>query len=236
MISVVIPAFNEEKYIANCLNSLIHQKTGENFEVIVVDNNSTDNTIKVLQKFKDKLNLKVVSEKKKGRGAARSQGFKMAIGDIILGTEADAAVPSGWIEELSDKLKDKSIAAVTGPCKFEDCSWFIKIIMNQCQPAGMVLFRVFFGYYWLSGFNFAVRKSAYLKSGGFNPELNTYDDIELGEKIKRFGKVIFKRNTPVTVSGRRFKKGLFEGLYSYFKPFIKYSLFHNKSVYLDDPR
>jgi len=53
---------------------------------------------------------------------------------------------------------------------------------------------------------------------------------------KRFGKVVFIRNTPVIVSGRRFKKGLFEGLSSYFKPFIEYSLFHKKSVYLDDPR
>src|SRR3989338_2289405 len=187
MISVVIPAYNEEKYISNCLDSIVRQESAQNLEVIVVDNNSTDNTLKVIQKFRDKLN-------------------------------------------------HKNVVAVTGPCKFEDCSLLIKIIMNQFQPFGMVLYRVLFGYYWLSGFNFAIKKSAYLKSGGFNPELNTFDDIELGEKIKRFGKVVFIRNTPVIVSGRRFKKGLFEGLSSYFKPFIEYSLFHKKSVSLDDPR
>lgn len=236
MISVVIPAFNEEKYISNCLDSIIHQETSQNLEVIVVDNNSTDNTIKVLQKFKDKLNLKIVIEKKKGRGAARNHGFHTATGDIILGTEADTKVPPTWVEELANKLNDKNVVAVTGPCKFEDCSLLVKIIMNQFQPFGMVLYRVLFGYYWLSGFNFAIRKSAYLKSGGFNPELNTYDDVELGKIIKGFGKVIFIRNTPVIVSGRRFQKGLFEGLYSYLKPFIEYSLFHNKSIYLDDPR
>jgi len=201
-----------------------------------VDNNSTDNTLKVIQKFRDRLNLKIVIEKKKGRGAARNQGFQAAKGDIVLGTEADTIVPPDWVEELPNKLKDKNVIAVTRPCKFEDCSLLIKIIMNQFQPLGMVLYRVLFGYYWLSGFNFAIKKSAYVKSGGFNPELNTFDDIELGEKIKRFGKVVFIRNTPVIVSGRRFKKGLFEGLSSYFKPFIEYSLFHKKSVSLDDPR
>ena len=236
MISVVIPAFNEEKYISNCLDSIVRQESAQNLEVIVVDNNSTDNTLKVIQKFRDRLNLKIVIEKKKGRGAARSRGFQTAKGDIILGTEADTIVPPDWIEELSSKLIDKNVVAVTGPCKFEDCSLLIKIIMNQFQPFGMVLYRVLFGYYWLSGFNFAIKKSAYVKSGGFNPELNTFDDIELGEKIKRFGKVVFIRNTPVIVSGRRFKKGLFEGLSSYFKPFIEYSLFHKKSVSLDDPR
>ncbi|MBI2617551.1 glycosyltransferase [Candidatus Gottesmanbacteria bacterium] len=236
MISVVIPAFNEEKYISNCLESIAHQETSQKLEVIVVDNNSTDNTIQVVQKFKDKLNLKVVIEKKKGRGAARNQGFQKASGDIIFGTEADTTMPPTWVEELANKFNDNNVVAVTGTCKFEDCSLFAKIIMNQFQPFGMILHRVLFGYYWLSGFNFAIRKSVYVKSGGFNSELNTYDDIELGEKVKKFGKVIFIRNTPVIVSGRRFKKGLFQGLYSYFKPFIEYSLIHNKSVYLDDPR
>ena len=236
MISVVIPAYNEEKYISNCLDSIVRQESAQNLEVIVVDNNSTDNTLKVIQKFRDRLNLKIVIEKKKGRGAARNRGFHTAAGDIILSTEADTRVPPDWVEELSSKLIDKNVVAVTGPCKFEDCFLSVKIIMNQFQPFGMVLYRVLFGYYWLSGFNFAIKKSAYLKSGGFNPELNTFDDIELGEKIKRFGKVVFIRNTPVIVSGRRFKKGLFKGLSSYFKPFIEYSLFHKKSVSLDDPR
>lgn len=236
MISVVIPAFNEERSIADCLESLICQNTNRKFEVIVVDNNSTDNTVKVLQKYKDKLNLKIVSEEKKGRGVARSAGFKIAKGEIFLGTEADTIVPATWIDELSGQFEDKKIIAVTGTCRFGDCSLIAKISMNILQPYGMILYKFIFGYYWLSGFNFAIRKSTYIKSGGFNPELNTYDDVELGMKVNKIGYIKFIKNFPVLVSGRRFKSGLIRGLYSYFKPFIEYSLFNKKSVYLDDPR
>lgn len=235
-ISVVIPAFNEEKFISICLDSLVHQKTGKKFEVIIVDNNSTDETGKIAEKYRKKLNLKVISEKIKGRGAARSAGFKIAKGEIILGTEADTIVPANWIDELSDQFTDKKIIAVTGTCRFGDCSFIAKIFMNILQPSGMFLFKIIFGYYWLSGFNFAIKGSAYIKSGGFNPELNTHDDVELGMKVNTIGYVKFINNLPVLVSGRRFKNGLFRGLYSYIRPFIEYFLFNKKSIYLDDIR
>lgn len=236
MLSVVIPVYNEERYIADCLESLVRQRTKQKFEVIVVDNNSTDNTVQIVQKYKNKLDLKIVSERKKGRGVARNTGFKSAKGDIILGTEADAIVPDTWIDKISGKFIDNEIIAVTGTCEFYNCMLIIKMFMNKFQPFGMSLYKRIFGYYWLSGFNFAIRSTAYIQSGGFDPELNTYDDIEIGKKVDSIGAVRFINNYPVLVSGRRFKRGLFRGLYSYFKPFIEYSIFHKKSIYLDDQR
>lgn len=75
MLSVVIPAYNEEELIGNCLNALVAQKTTEEFEVIVVDNNSRDKTAEIAEKYKSKLNLKILLQKEKGRGAARQKGF-----------------------------------------------------------------------------------------------------------------------------------------------------------------
>lgn len=94
MISVVIPAFNEEAYIKQCLTSLVNQQTTEAYEVIVVDNNSTDSTIQIVQKFNQLLNLKIIHEKVKGRGSARKRAFYETSGKIILSTDADAIVPA----------------------------------------------------------------------------------------------------------------------------------------------
>jgi len=84
IISVIIPAANEEKTLPFCLASLKKQ-TFSNFEVIVIDNNSTDKTAAVAQKF----GAKVVSEKKQGIIYARERGFQEAKGEIIARTDAD---------------------------------------------------------------------------------------------------------------------------------------------------
>ena len=66
-VTIVIPAFNEEKYLASCLDSLVNQKTNLKYEVIVVDNNSTDRTAKIASSFKNRMNIRVIFEKKQGR-------------------------------------------------------------------------------------------------------------------------------------------------------------------------
>ena len=67
LISVVIPAYNEGKYISSCLEALVKQKTTRRFEVIVVSNNSSDDTIKISNKFTEKLQLKIILAKHQGR-------------------------------------------------------------------------------------------------------------------------------------------------------------------------
>lgn len=235
-ISIVIPAHNEEKLISRCLDSLVNQQTTQDFEVIVVDNNSTDKTKEITEKYKHKLNLRILFENQKGRGRARWRGFKAAQGDVILSTDADAIVPPNWIEGITCCFKEKNIIAVTGSCRINDCSWFVNISFNFFQPTAMILYRVFFGHFWLSGFNFAIRKSAYVKSGGFNPELNTLEDIELSFKVKKIGRIKFVSNLPVIMSGRRFKNGMIMGIISYIITFIQYFLFDRREIDLEDIR
>lgn len=236
MFSVVIPAYNEEKTISKCLAALVAQKTSQKFEVIVVDNNSTDKTKKVAQNYKNKLDLHVILEKKKGRGAARYRGFKTAKGEIILSTDADTTVPPNWIEKITQPFADKSIVAVTSPFRINDCSLVINTFFNLFQPSLMFFYRLVSGHFWLSGFNFAIRKSAYEKSGGFNPALDVQEDIDLSFKVAKLGKIIFLNNLPVVCSGRRFKNKPFQESMIYIKTFIDYFLFKKKDVFLSDIR
>ena len=247
MISVVIPAYNEENNITACLNSLVKQKTKKKFEVIVVDNASTDNTVSVVKKFNKKLNLIVVSEKYKGRGAARAKGFSVASGDIILSTDSDTVVPSNWVDYLSTKLellaeetkKKKTrqrVVGLTGPCKVNDSSPFKNTVLSIGQPISMHIYRLIMGHYFFSGFNFAITKKAYFQAGGFGKKISGCEDLDLAFKVNKIGKIHFVNNLPVTFSGRRFEEGLIKGLLDYVKSCFNYFVLKKSDSKLSDVR
>lgn len=235
-VSVVIPAFNEEKYIENTLFSLIksEQKTDINYEVILVDNNSTDKTLERALKFSSGMDLKIIHEKKQGRGAARARGFEQAKGEVILSADADTIFYKGWIEELASQIKGE-VVAVTSSCKVTDLSFAANTLINFIQPKAMVLYKLIFGHFWLSGFSFGILKSVYQAAGGFDVNLPAQEDIDLGFRVAKLGKIKFI-NKPVVFSARRFKQGLLVGIYEYLKTFLEVVFLKQKNVYLDNPR
>lgn len=235
-VSVVIPAYNEEKYIENSLFSLLEseQKTDINYEVVLVDNNSTDQTVKIAQKFAKGMNLRIIKESRQGRGIARARGFKEARGDVILSADADTVFYQGWIDTLTNALK-AGVAASTTSCRIIDCSPLTNVLFNFTQPKMAFLYRLFIGHYWLCGFSFGITKSVYEKSKGFDTKLQAQEDIDLTFRVAKLGKIIFI-NKPVIFSGRRFKDGLFTGLYEYIQTFIEAFILKKKNVYLDNPR
>jgi len=104
-VSVIIPVYNGKKTLKQCLDSVLNQKY-ENYEVIVVDNNSTDNTKKIIKEFEKKnKKIKYLFEGKKGRGSARNTGEKKAKGEIILMTDSDCIVPKNWIKEMIESIE-----------------------------------------------------------------------------------------------------------------------------------
>lgn len=232
-ISVVIPAFNEEKYIEVSLESFVNQNI-KDFELILIDNNSTDNTVKIAERFKNVLNLKIINEKKQGRGAARARGFNEAKGDIILSADADTIVYPDWIETLTGELKG-DVVATTTPAKITDCSALKNMMFNFLQPQILIIYRIFSGHFWVNAYSFAILKSAYLETGGFNPNLQAQEDVDLSFKIAKIGKVKLIRN-PVIFSGRRFKDGVISGFFEYFRTFMDAFVFKKKYVFLDNPR
>lgn len=236
MYSVVVPAYNEEKLIDKCLASLTRQETHEKFEVILVDNNSTDRTVEVAKKFKDRLDLKIAKQEIKGRGPARAKGFEEARGEIIFSLDADTNVPPNWIAHLSEALKKSKGVAVAGPCRVEDCPRHINLLFNFSQPLMMRAYRLFVGHYWLNGFNSAIYKDAYDKSGGFDVDLNAQEDVELSFRVSRIGKIVYLPDIPVIFSGRRFRNGFFRGLVPYLRSYFGIFFLKNKETILSDER
>ena len=112
-ISVVVPAYNEEKYITRCLVSLTSQEIMPD-EIIVVDNNCTDHTIDIAEKF----NVRIVREKKQGMTYARNAGFDNAKFEIIARTDADTQPPNDWILRIKKGFEDKNLGALSGPAYY----------------------------------------------------------------------------------------------------------------------
>src|SRR5437763_970821 len=103
-ISVVIPVYNEEKYLHDCLTALQHQ-TRKADEIIVVNNNSTDSSAQIAEK----LGARVVNESKQGMIFARNRGFNEATGDVIARCDADTRVPPDWLEKIEHHFQNENI-------------------------------------------------------------------------------------------------------------------------------
>ncbi|CAN5168612.1 glycosyltransferase family A protein [soil metagenome] len=235
-VSVVIPAYNEEEYIGPCLESLVWQNTEEPFEVLVIDNNSSDKTAAIAKSFKDRLHIRVINEPVQGRGMARYRGFEEAKGDIIFSSDADTILPQDWIERFIEYFQDKEVVAVTSLCNIDEPSPIDKAVFKLFQRVANEGHRIMLGHYWLAGFSYAIRRDIYIKAGKIDKSLNALDDVELGRRVKKFGKIKFVRDLPVLSSNRRFKKGMASGLFEYVMPFIQVTVLKKNKFSMDNDR
>jgi len=103
-ISIIIPAYNEEKRINKVIDSLLGQ-TYKNIEIIIVDDGSTDNTVKIINNYKDK-RLKVFSKENGGQGKARNFGINVCTGDYLMFVDADDYVDKNIVKKLYECLKE----------------------------------------------------------------------------------------------------------------------------------
>ncbi len=114
LLTIIIAAWNEEVNILRCLYSLSKNKTSYPFDIIVVNNNSTDRTQETL----DRLHIKSLFELKQGCGPARQQGQEKAKGKYILLADADCIYPPDWIELMASKLITDGTVCVYGRYSF----------------------------------------------------------------------------------------------------------------------
>lgn len=233
-LSIVVPAYNEEQCIAACIRSLAAQEIDQSYEVILIDNNCTDGTMAVASAAAGQLDLRIVSEPRQGRGAARHTGFNLARGQVVFSADADTTYPTGWLRSLMDELADPEVVAVTGTARIDDLSGWRNAVFNLAQPVAMWCYRLLLGHHCLSGFNFAIRSDVYRASGGFDPALNAEEDADLSRRVARLGKIRFVL-VPVTFSGRRFRRGLVRGLLAYVALFGQYRA-QRTSAHLSDVR
>ena len=108
-VSIVIPCYNVDKYIEECLNSVLNQ-TYSNLEVVVIDDGSNDGTRRILEEYQNRYrNIKLLIQKNKGSGSARNAGVRVCSGDYLLFVDADDYIQNDTIETLVNAVSGKEI-------------------------------------------------------------------------------------------------------------------------------
>jgi glycosyltransferase involved in cell wall biosynthesis len=207
-IAVIVCAYNERRLLPACLHSLRAQ-TRPPDEIIVVDNASTDGTAAVAR---DVLGVKIITEPKKGLVVAREAGRRATRCDVLAYVDADCRAPITWLERVEARFgSDAAPVAVTGPYRFYDWdrtgSALIRLYDLFVAPATHALVHRIFGMgAILYGGNFAVRRGALERIGGFDTAIEFHgEDTNLGRRLTPLGPVALCRDCWVWTSARRYR-------------------------------
>lgn len=214
-ISVVIPVYNEEKYIEQCL-SCIFKQSKKPYEIIVVDNNSTDQSANIIKKYP----VIYIFEKKQGIIHARNAGFNMAKGDIIARTDADTLLPLNWIEKIEQHFFDVKTNALSGGFIFYDAYSKNKIYSTVYEK----LMHMFIKHNIFLGPNMILRKTLWEKVKNYIclDDKKVHEDLDLSIHLTSIGEeIIFDPSLTVQISSRRIKSDPASFFIEYFFRAIK---------------
>jgi cellulose synthase/poly-beta-1,6-N-acetylglucosamine synthase-like glycosyltransferase len=211
-ISFVVPAYNEQALLTRSLTAIrdeitrAGQKLGEDAEIIVVNNASTDNTREVAEAIPG---VTVVDEPRKGLVQARWCGFEHSAGDLIANIDADTVIPPGWLTEVMRQFdKSPKMVAISGPYTYYGVPRRVNVVVStyyRFAYAAYFLNRFVFDVgSMIQGGNFVVKRSAMLKLGQPNLRFSFYgEDTDMARRLSKVGGVKFTFRLPAESSGRR---------------------------------
>jgi len=207
-VSIIIPSLNEERNIRRCLESLAAQDYPGDFEIIVIDNASSDRTAAVAA---TRPGVRVVAEPAKGLTRARQRGYVESTGEFVAYIDADTRMPPGWFEHAERTFAAHPDAvSLSGPAKYWDASPWQQLILTCAWWLSAPLAYRLVGY-MVYGAHFVVRRSALDAIGGFDHRVDFYgEDTDLARRLHPLGKVLFHMRFVILSSARRFKtEGMF---------------------------
>ena len=176
MISVVVCTYNRSGLLAKCLKSLIDQSLSKKlYEVIVADNNSTDDTVEIVQQLAlSEPSIGICNEVLRGANHARNAGARKARGEYLAFIDDDAVAYPDWLEKMHCFIsKRPEVAAFGGPYEAYSSAlippWFPPgygslSLGDEERP-------IVSGREWITGTNLVVKKDAFFRVGGFHPQL-----------------------------------------------------------------
>lgn len=207
MISIVIPVLNEEKLLSDCLRSLGNQDFTGEYEVVVVDNGSTDGSVRIAGGFGARV-LFCPSQRDVVR--ARDYGARAAYGDIVVQADADTIYPRDWLTRIAKHISAHPEAvAVAGTFVYSGRpSLFARVELCSRQVINFFTVRVFGRPYIISGANFAFLKKAFSHVDGYDKKTYSADQYGISTRLSKAGKIIYDRKLSVATSPRRLEKPL----------------------------
>jgi glycosyltransferase involved in cell wall biosynthesis len=192
-LSVIIPAYNEQNLISDCLDSVLNQTADpDSYEIVVIDNNSTDRTA-VIARNKG---VRVEKEPQKGYVHAIQKGVDVSEGEILAFMDADCRAPANWVLKILRNFEETpEIVALGGKLNFFD----VHPILNQTMKSILFFANV------LPGNNMAIRREALVRIGGIDTKVNLSVDFWMSLKLKQAGRIKIDKSLIMLTSGRRFE-------------------------------
>lgn len=225
MISFIIPCYNEEKNIKDCIRSIRKIVWYIPYEIIVVDNNCTDKTAEIAESE----GAFVIKETRKGVVFARQAGYEFAKGILIANIDADSKITDGWIWEALSRISNDETVAVTGPLEYEGAGFGLRILTKFYYLLAK-LSNDHIGVF-LQGGNAMIKKSALDKVGGYDTSIAFYgEDTMTAKRIQHLGKIVFNMYMVTTTSPRRLEEqGIIKTTWLYLTNYFSVT-FRNKAT------
>lgn len=216
LISIIIPTFQEEKYIGSILAKLRRLKP--QVEIIVVDGGSSDNTVQIAKRFTDK----VFQIHERGISAAKNYGAKKADSNVLVFLDADAHPDADFISKVLKTLNHSGIVAATCnimPIQGKSSEYVFSRLYNL-----MIRFVCGFKPHSQGKF-FAVKRAPFSSVNGFDDALPCLEDHDLAFRLSKLGKVVFISDLTVYEFPRRFRRvGLFRVVSTWFIDYVSFIL------------
>lgn len=194
-ISVIVPAYNEEKVIANCVDSILASDYS-NFEIVLVDDGSIDNTLKIMKQYEKRANVTVISKANGGKASALNMGIATARGEIVFCIDGDTFFKKDTIQQAINGFTSSKVAAVCGhdsPINLNN--WQLKLINLQSHVGTGFVRRALSLINALpivTGNIGAFRKDVFDEIGGFRDKF-IGEDLELTFRLHKAGyQVVFQ--------------------------------------------
>lgn len=221
--SVVVPAYNEEAFLADTLRSLRHQDYRGSYEIVVVDNNSTDATAEIARSF----GVRVVSETEPGVCQARQRGLTEAQGEIVISVDADTLYPPGWLSRIDAAFRSRGgVVGVGGPCRYRDAPWWIGGFTTALFGLVALVYRSTGWLGYVTATNTAFVKSAF---DGYDLHLSQGgDELDVLRRLRKRGRMVWDPHNEVATSPRRQESGVLHTLFVSFLVFYLGAYFVNR--------
>jgi glycosyltransferase involved in cell wall biosynthesis len=210
VLSFVIPAFNEEFYLADCIESILEQTRGleQITEIIVVNNASSDGTREVALRYPQ---VRLVDEPRKGLTFARQAGFLASRGSLIANVDADSRLTGGWVDRVLRTFEaEPELVALSGPFVYYDLTRRQRVFVHIFYLVAWMSYAI--NRYLLrvgsmvQGGNFIVSRAALERIGGFNLDISFYgEDTDIARRLHSVGEVMFTFDLRMFSSARRLK-------------------------------
>ncbi|MFH1588887.1 MAG: glycosyltransferase [Candidatus Diapherotrites archaeon] len=196
-VSVIIPAFNCEKTIPATIHSILTQKTKKSFELIVVDDASTDNTALIVQRFEK---ARFFQQEKLGPAHARNLGAKKADGKLLLFIDADCIANQKWLNEMITPFRNRNVSGVQGAYKTAQREWIARFTQIEIEDRYDLMKASRNEIDWIGSYSAGYRKEDFFEAGGFDESfpIASGEDPALSFKISASGKkIIFNQEAIV---------------------------------------